>query len=88
MTLDLDESVAQAMETDVRLLPLLPALLADLWELGPSAKQVVAALESVGVGPDSTVLDLACGKGAVAVALAEQLGVRVSSEQAIPPSSS
>ena len=49
MTLDLDESVAQAMETDVRLLPLLPELLTDLWEFGPSAEQVVAALESVGV---------------------------------------
>jgi len=85
MTLDLDESVAQAMETDVRLLPLLPALLTDLWELGPSAKQVVAALESVGVEPDSTVLDLACGKGAVAVALAEQLGVRVDGIDAFQP---
>ena len=71
MNLDLDESVAQAMEADVRLLPLLPELLADLWELGPPAEQVLAALESVGLEPGSTVLDLACGKGAVAVALAE-----------------
>jgi SAM-dependent methyltransferase len=85
MTLDLDESVAQAMETDVRLLPLLPELLTDLWELGPSAEQVVAALESVGVEPDSAVLDLACGKGAVAVALAEQLGARVDGIDAFEP---
>lgn len=86
MTLDLDESVAQAMEADVRLLPLLPELLTDLWELGPSAEQVVAALESVGVEPDCTVLDLACGKGAVAVALAEQLvGVRVEGIDAFQP---
>jgi len=85
MTLDLDESVAQAMEADVRLLPLLPELLTDLWELGPSAEQVVAALASVGVGLDSTVLDLACGKGAVAVALAEQLGVRVEGIDAFQP---
>ncbi len=85
MTLDLDESVAQAMETDVRLLPLLPELLTDLWELGPSAEQVVAALESVGVEPDSSVLDLACGKGAVAVALAEQRGVRVEGIDAFEP---
>ncbi|MBA4388636.1 MAG: hypothetical protein C0404_11695 [Verrucomicrobia bacterium] len=85
MNPDLDESVAQAMEADVRLLPFLPELLADLWELGPAAEQVVAALESVGVGPDSTVLDLACGKGAVAVALAERLGVRVVGIDAFPP---
>ena len=85
MTLDLDKSVAHAMETDVRLLPLLPALLADLWEFGPSAEQVVAALASVGVEPEATVLDLACGKGAVAVALAEQLGVRVEGIDAFQP---
>jgi len=85
MTLDLDQSVAQAMEADVRLLPLLPELLTDLWELGPSAEQVLAALESVGVMPDSTVLDLACGKGAVAVALAEKLGVRVEGIDAFQP---
>ncbi len=85
MTVDLDESVAYAMEADVRLLPLLPELLTDLWELGPSAEHVVAALESVGVGPDSTILDLACGKGAVAVALAERLGVRVEGIDAVQP---
>jgi SAM-dependent methyltransferase len=85
VTLDLDESVAQAMEADVRLLPLLPELLTDLWELGPSAEQVVAALESVRLKPDSTVLDLACGKGAVAVALAERLGVRVEGIDAFQP---
>ena len=85
MTLDLDESIAQAMETDARLLPLLPELLADLWELGTSAEQIVSALESVGVEQDSTVLDLACGKGAVAVALAEQLSVRVEGIDAFPP---
>lgn len=85
MALNLDESVAQAMEVDVRLLPLLPELLADLWELGPSAEQVVAALESVGVEPESSILDLACGKGAVAVALAEHLGARVKGVDAFLP---
>jgi len=85
MDLDLDESVAQAMETDVRLLPFLPELLRDLWELGTSADQIVTALESVGVEPDSTVIDLACGKGAVAVALAERLSVRVEGVDGFPP---
>ena len=85
MTQDLDESVAHAMEADVRLLPLLPELLADLWELGPSAEQVVAALASVGVEPDSAILDLACGKGAVSVALAERLGARVQGIDAFQP---
>lgn len=82
---NLDESIAQAMETDARLLPLLPELLIDLWELGPSAEQVVATFKSLGVEPNSTVLDLACGKGAVAVALAEHLGVRVEGIDAFLP---
>lgn len=85
MTPGLEESVAQAMEADVRLLPILPELLTDLWELGPSAEEVVAALASAGVEPDSTVLDLACGKGTVAVALAEQLGARVEGIDAFEP---
>ncbi len=63
MISDLDESVAQAMETDVQLLPLLPELLTDLWELGASAAQIVSALKSVGVEPESKVLDLACWEG-------------------------
>lgn len=81
----LEESIAQAMETDSRLLPLLPELLADLWELGPAAADVVSVLETVGVGPGARVLDLACGKGAAAVALAERLGAHVEGIDGFPP---
>jgi SAM-dependent methyltransferase len=85
MTPDIHESVARAMETDVRLLPVLPDLLIDLWELGTSSEQIVSAFQSVGVEPESLVLDLGCGKGAVAVALAERLGLRVEGIDAFPP---
>jgi len=85
MTPDIHESVAQAMEADVGLLPVLPELLADLWELGTSCEQIVSALQSVGLESDSLVLDLGCGKGAVAVALAERLGLRVEGVDAFPP---
>ncbi len=85
MTSGLDEQVARTMEADVRLLPVLPQLLVDLQELGTSADQVVSALYSAGVEPASTVLDLGCGKGAVAVALAERLAVRVEGIDAFPP---
>ena len=85
MTSDLEESVARAMETEVRLLPLLPELLVDLWELGTSADQIVSVLRPVGLEPESTVLDLGCGKGAVAVALAERLDLRVEGIDAFPP---
>lgn len=73
------------MEADVRLLPVLPSLLTDLSELGPSPEQVVSALQAVGVEPESLVLDLGCGKGAVAVALAERLRLRVEGIDALPP---
>ncbi len=85
MALALDESIALAMETDVRLLPLLPELLVDLWELGTSADQVVSALESIGVEQESSILDLACGKGAVAVRLAERMRARVEGVDAFEP---
>ncbi|MDH3457649.1 MAG: class I SAM-dependent methyltransferase [Gemmatimonadota bacterium] len=73
------------METDVRLLPVLPDLLIDLWELGTSSVQIVSALQSIGVKPESRVLDLGCGKGAVAVALADRLDLQVEGVDAFPP---
>lgn len=85
MTPELDEQVALTMEADVPILPLLPELLADLHELGTSADLIVSALRSAGVEPGSTVLDLGCGKGAVAVALAERLDLRVEGIDAFPP---
>lgn len=65
------------MEADVRLLPVLPDLLIDLAELVSSPEQIVTALQAVGVEPESLVLDLGCGKGAVAVAPAQRLALRV-----------
>lgn len=85
MTRDVDESVARAMETDVRLLPVLPSLLIDLSDLGPSPEQIVSAFRALGVESESCVLDLGCGKGAVAVALAERLSLRVEGIDAFPP---
>lgn len=83
MTGNIEACIAWSMETEVRLLPLLPDLLADLRELGTSAEQVVSALSSAGVKAESSVLDLGCGKGAVAVALAERLRLRVEGIDAV-----
>lgn len=87
-TPDVGESIARAMEIDVRLLPVLSGLLVDLSELGPSPEQIVSAFQAVGMEPGSRVLDLGCGKGTVAVALAERLGLRVEGIDASHPSSS
>jgi len=60
------------------LLPFLPYLLQDFWELG-SDPDVMAELigRHVGISDKTRVLDLACGKGAVAVKVAQRLKVGV-----------
>ncbi len=77
MTADLEHSIAQTLEAEPRLLPLLPALLADLDELGGSPALVVSALRNAGFKAGSRAIDLGCGKGVVAVALARELGMTV-----------
>ena len=72
--------IAASLDADVELLPYLPALLADLESLGSSPLHIVELLRPyarrAGSTP-TTVLDLACGMGAVAIALARELGARV-----------
>ncbi len=70
----LEESVLASLDgRDPGLLPFLPYILQDIWELGASPG-VVAGLFRRNV-PDHSgkrVLDLGCGKGPVAVRLAEE----------------
>ena len=75
MTDDLEQSLADSLETRKETLPYLPELLVDLWTLGSSPKLVVDMLESLKLPESFTrVLDLGCGKGAVAITLAKELG--------------
>jgi SAM-dependent methyltransferase len=73
----LEEQVAKALETTSELLPLLPELLADLDELGTEVRDIVGLLRPLGLPAGARVLDLGCGKGTVALALARELGFRV-----------
>ena len=73
----LGREVAASVGASARLLPHLPELLADLSALGSSPRLVVAMLKRAGVKPRARVLDLACGKGAVGIALARGLSARV-----------
>jgi SAM-dependent methyltransferase len=62
-----------AQHTDV--LPFLPYLLQDLWELGSSPTVMRRVLRShAPLVAGDRVLDLACGKGAVSVGLAQEFG--------------
>lgn len=72
-----DEMVAYALEAPIALLPYLPELLADLEELGSDAEAITRALRDLNPTKAMTVVDLGCGKGAVAVEIAQHLNLRV-----------
>ena len=72
-----DDMVAYALEAPVALLPYLPELLADLEELGSDAEALVSVLRNLNLTKSMTVVDLGCGKGAVAVEVAKHLNLRV-----------
>lgn len=77
LTMDESELVARALEAPVELLPFLPDLLADLTELGSDAEQLAVIVRDLELPSTAQVIDLGCGKGAVAVEIASELGLRV-----------
>lgn len=79
------EMVAYALEADVRLLPYLPDLLADLDELGSDAELITAAIGQLDLPAAPQVVDLGCGKGAVAVEIADTLGFAVTGIELFTP---
>lgn len=66
--------VAKGFEATPELIPFIPYLLQDLLELGSSPQIIIQILQSLKIKKDATVLDLACGKGAVSIQIAKQLG--------------
>ena len=60
------------------LIPYLPYLLQDLWEIGSSPEDIVKLISLHIPNRESfRVLDLACGKGVVSVIIAKELNVHV-----------
>ena len=69
------QEIAQAFDATPELLPFIPELLADLWALGGSVEEIVDLLRPLGLPAETTrIVDLGCGKGAVALTLAKELG--------------
>ncbi len=75
---DLEKSVSETLDGNPEILPYLPELVRDLWSLGSPPERLIGLLKPLQLPPEKTrVLDLGCGKGAVAVCLARELGFRV-----------
>jgi cyclopropane fatty-acyl-phospholipid synthase-like methyltransferase len=84
MRKDLLEVVADSLDAPPELLEHLPELFAGLEDLGARATDIVALAAETGLRPGSQVLDLGCGKGASALALAKTFGCRTLGIDAMP----
>ena len=74
-----EEKLARSLTAETtELLPFLPYLLQDLWELGSSPKDMIRLIkEYMPISDDTKILDLACGKGAVSINIAKSLNINV-----------
>jgi len=83
---DVRENLAQSLTGEsVEIIPYLPYLLQDLWELGAIPEDIIQIIEqNVEVTTHTRILDLACGKGAVSVKLASAFGCKVKGIDFIP----
>jgi cyclopropane fatty-acyl-phospholipid synthase-like methyltransferase len=71
---DLDASFARSMEASVDVAAYLPELVADLWDMGCVPEAILAVLRPLELPAATRALDLGCGKGAVGITLAAELG--------------
>jgi len=81
-----EEKLARSLSWETtELLPFLPYLLQDFWELGSDPEVMAELIEKyISISDETRMLDLACGKGAVSVKVANKLGIRVKGIDLIP----
>jgi ubiquinone/menaquinone biosynthesis C-methylase UbiE len=86
MKKETEEKLALSLSAETtELLPFLPYLLQDLWELGSNWKDMAALLKKhMPISEKTKILDLACGKGAVSTNIAKNLNVRTDGYDLIP----
>ena len=69
--------IARGFDATPELIPFIPYLLQDLWALGSSPHLIIKILKLLELPGNSKVLDLACGKGAVSINIANELSFKV-----------
>jgi SAM-dependent methyltransferase len=86
MRKEIEEKLACSLSAETtELLPFLPYLLQDFWELGSDPEVICDLIQKhVNITPATRVLDLACGKGAVSVRIAERFHVKVKGIDILP----
>ncbi len=85
---NLKETIIKSLDGDnIDLLPYIPYLLQDLWEIGSSAEAIIGIIKRNNLYKQDTtskILDLGCGKGAVSISLAKEFGFSVHGIDAVP----
>ena len=81
-----EKKLAHSLTADsIELIPYLPYLLQDLWELGSSPTDIIHLIKKhIHIDKDTRVLDLACGKGAVSIHIAKAFGCQVKGIDIMP----
>ena len=69
--------IAEYFGVDPSITSLIPTLLADFYALGSYPDRIASMLAPLGLPTPSRVLDIGCGKGAVAIEIARALGLQV-----------
>lgn len=80
----LRRQIAASVDAPPSLYPLLPELLLGLESLGSRPRLIVSLLRRINLPARPRVLDLACGKGSVSLALARAFNARVLGLDACP----
>ena len=81
---ELNRLVAASLDAEESLYELLPLILQDLDDLGVRTEHVLDILSQVQLPPNPKILELGCGKGASAQALAEKYHAEVHGFDAMP----